>query len=78
MNGQAWTATLLGALIGAAMGYAFFTDGGRGMRRRLEPKVDDISREVKSFRRMLEKAANVASEGYQLLSEAMAEPRFRG
>jgi len=77
-DAQTWTATLLGALIGAALGYLFFTEGGRGLRHSLEPRVDDFSREVKSFRRTVEKAASVASDGYQLLNEAMGQHRFRG
>jgi len=58
----------------------FFTDNGRVMRRQLEPAIDDISRELASFRGTLTRALSVANEGWKVLNEALGEegaaPRF--
>ena len=66
-------AAVLGGVIGGVAGYLFFTEQGRTFRRDLEPAIDDFARELQSFRRMIEKAATVASEGLKLLNDAMAE-----
>ncbi len=72
-NSRTVVAAVLGGVIGGVAGYLFFTEQGRAFRRDLEPAIDDFARELKSFRRTLEKAATVASEGLKLLNEAMAE-----
>ena len=72
-NSQAIAATVAGALIGGFAGYLFFTEQGRALRRRLEPGLDDIARELNSFRHTVQKAAGVANEGWKLLNEALAE-----
>ena len=58
-------ATLAGAVIGGIVGYLFFTERGREVRRQVEPALDDIARELNSFRHTLRKAAGVAGEGWQ-------------
>jgi len=72
-NSRALIATLAGAAIGGVAGYLFFTDHGRSVRRQFEPTLDDIARELNSFRHTVEKAVGVASEGWKLLNEAMGE-----
>jgi gas vesicle protein len=74
MDNRAWAATVTGAVIGAAAGYLFFTDRGRALRRQFEPALDDIARELISFRATVQKAAGVANEGWKLLNEALGEP----
>ncbi len=71
---RAVTATILGAIVGGAAGYLFFTDHGRSLRRQIEPALEDISRELNSFRITVQKATGVANEGWKLLNEALAEP----
>jgi hypothetical protein len=66
-------ATLVGALIGGAAGYLFFSEHGRGFRRSLEPALDDLARELSSFRGTVQRATSVASEGWKLLNEALGE-----
>jgi hypothetical protein len=66
-------ATVVGAVIGGMAGYLFFTDRGRTIRRSIEPALDDIVRELNSFRGTIQKAAGVASEGWRLLNDAMGE-----
>jgi hypothetical protein len=70
-------------VIGGVAGYLFFTEEGRRLRRQLEPTLDDLARELNSFRSTVNKAAGVASEGWQLLNDAMGEgsqppPRYPG
>jgi hypothetical protein len=69
-NSQAAVATITGAVLGGIAGYLFFTERGRALRRQLEPALDDCSRELNSFRLTIEKAAEVAQEGWKLLNEA--------
>jgi hypothetical protein len=70
---KAVIATVVGAVIGGAAGYLFFTEQGRQFRRQLEPALDDIARELNSFRGTVQRAANVASEGWKLLNDALGE-----
>jgi gas vesicle protein len=70
---QALAATVVGAIVGGMAGYMFFTDNGRTMRRQLEPALDDISREISSFKGTLNRALGVANEGWKVLNEALGE-----
>jgi hypothetical protein len=84
VDNRAVTATVLGAVIGGVVGYLFFTNHGRSLRRQIEPALEDISRELHSFRATVQKAAGVANEGWRLLNEALGEagqqppPRYPG
>jgi hypothetical protein len=73
VDDRAVSATAVGAVIGGAAGYLFFTDRGRQLRRQLEPALDDIARELNSFRGTVQRAAGVASEGWKLLNDALGE-----
>lgn len=66
-------ATVVGAVIGGAVGYLFFTERGRQLRREMEPALDDVARELNSFRGTVQRAAGVASEGWKLLNDALGE-----
>jgi gas vesicle protein len=70
---QALAATLIGAVLGGAAGYMFFTERGRMLRRQLEPAIDDIARELANFRGTLNRAMGVANEGWKVLNEALGE-----
>jgi hypothetical protein len=72
-NSEIVAATVVGAVIGGIAGYLFFTSHGRALRRQLEPALDDVLRELNSFRSTLGKAAGVASEGWKLLDDAFGE-----
>jgi hypothetical protein len=72
-NSRAMAATLVGAVVGGIAGYLFFTERGRALRRQVEPALEDITRELNSFRGSVQKAADVASEGWKLLNEALGE-----
>ena len=60
---------VVGALVGAAAGYLFFTEGGRGVRDRMEPALDDLRHEFARFQRTFEKVGVMASEGMRAFQE---------
>jgi hypothetical protein len=66
-------ATILGAVGGAVAGYLLFTKQGRTLRRQFEPALEDMARELSSFRTTIVKAAGVANESWRLLNEAFGE-----
>ena len=83
MNDKAVLATVVGAVIGGVAGYLFFTDRGRTLRRQLEPALEDLARELNSFRGTVQRATSVANEGWKLLNDALGEggqqpPRYPG
>jgi gas vesicle protein len=70
---QACVVSCIGAAIGAAAAYLFFTDQGRQLRARLEPALEDFTRELDHFRGTVTKAAGAAGEGWKVLNEALGE-----
>ena len=76
MDNRALAATVAGAVIGGAAGYLFFTDRGRALRRQIEPALDDIARELISFRATVQKAAGVANEGWKIKAGMKAVADF--
>jgi len=71
---------LVGALVGAAASYLFFTERGRDLRDRLDPMVDELRQEFARFQRTFEKVGTMASEGMRVVNEfnaARAESPFR-
>jgi hypothetical protein len=60
---------LVGALVGAAVGYLFFTERGRSVRNRMEPAMDDLRHEFGRFQRTIEKVGEMASEGLRVVQE---------
>ena len=72
-DNQAVAATIVGAVVGAVAGYLFFTERGRAIRRQIEPALEDLARELNSFRGTVHRAAGVATEGWKLLNEVVGE-----
>ena len=60
---------MVGAIIGAAATYLFFTDAGKGVRDRLEPAVDDLRREFTRFQKTIERVGEMANEGLRVVNE---------
>lgn len=60
---------MVGALIGAAASYLFFTDAGKGLRERMEPAVDDLRREFGRFQKTIEKVGEMANDGLRVVNE---------
>jgi gas vesicle protein len=70
---------LVGAVVGAAAAYLFFTERGRRLRERMEPAVDDLRDEFAKFQRTIEKLGAMANEGMRAYNEfnaARAESQF--
>jgi gas vesicle protein len=64
---------MVGAVLGGIAGYLFLTEHGRRLRRSLEPALDDLSRELSSFRATVQRATSLANEGWQLLNDMLAD-----
>ena len=60
---------VVGALIGAAATYLFYTDAGKNLRERLEPAVDDLRREFGRFQKTIEKLGEMANDGLRVVNE---------
>ena len=60
---------LVGALVGAAACYLFFTENGRRMREKIEPAIDDLRHEFGKFQRTIEKVGDMANDGIRLVNE---------
>ena len=71
---------VIGALVGAAASYLFFTQGGKQMRDRFEPAVDDLRREFGRFQ-TVEKLGVMANDGLRVVNEfnaARAQSSYSG
>jgi gas vesicle protein len=72
---------MVGALVGAAACYLFFTEGGRDVRERIEPAVDEMRREFARFQKTIEKVGEMANDGmrmYQEFNAARTQGQFGG
>lgn len=56
------TLALVGAVVGLAVGWLFFSSGGARLRARLEPALDTWGDELRAFRSTLEKAQDAVNE----------------
>ena len=70
---RAFVAAAVGAVAGGIAGYLLFTDRGRELRRRMEPAIEDFARELVQLRGTVNRAMGVASEGWNVLNEALGE-----
>jgi len=64
---------VVGGVAGGIAGYMLFTDRGRGLRRRIEPALEDFAPEVLQLRGTVNRAMNVASQGWNVLNDALGE-----
>ena len=62
-------ATCIGAVAGGVWGWLYLTENGRRVRDQIEPKLDDFMREIHHVRGTVEKARNVANEGWRSLND---------
>lgn len=72
---------VVGAVIGAAATYLFYTDAGKHVRERLEPTVDDLRREFARFQKTIQKLGEMANDGMRVVNEfnaARAQSPFPG
>jgi len=68
---RAVTASVVGAIVGGIAGYMVFTPQGRELRRRIEPALDDLARELNHFKGTLARAGIMANEGWRLMNDMM-------
>lgn len=66
---RVYAGAMMGALVGAAAAYLFFTDRGRVLRDRIEPAVDDVRREFMRFQKTIEKFGDLANDGMRVVNE---------
>lgn len=59
----------IGALVGAAAAYLFFTERGRVLREQIEPAIDDARREFMRFQKTIEKVGELANDGMRVVNE---------
>ena len=72
---------IIGAAVGAAATYLFFTERGQQVRSQLEPAVDDLRREFGRFQKTIEKLGAMANDGIRAVNEfnaARAQSSFSG
>ena len=72
---------VVGALVGAAAAYLFFTDRGKQVLNHLEPAVEDLRREFARFQSTVEKLGEMANSGISAVNEfnaARAQSSFGG
>lgn len=61
--------TMLGAVVGGVWGWLYLTKGGARVRTQIEPKLDDLIRELGNVRGTVDKAKLAANEGWRSLNE---------
>jgi gas vesicle protein len=60
---------VVGALVGGAASYLFFTERGQVLRDRLEPAVEDLRREFTRFQGTIEQVGRMANDGMRVVQE---------
>ena len=60
---------LIGAVVGAAASYLFFTERGRVLRDRIEPTFAELEREFERFRGTIQQVGRMAGEGARVVQE---------
>ena len=68
---RVFLSTALGAALGAAAGYLYLTEGGRRLRSRIDPKLDEAMHEIRRLRSTVSKLRVVASEGVAAVAGVM-------
>lgn len=70
---QVAVASLVGAGVGALLGYLYLTDSGRRVRDQIEPWFDDLIGEIRRWRNAVEKAREASNEAWRSLDELTGE-----
>jgi hypothetical protein len=69
--------TTIGAVVGAAASYLFFTERGIALRRQILPAFDEFEHELNHFLGTLARTAAIAGEGWKLLNDGFGENAAR-
>jgi hypothetical protein len=70
---RALAVTVVGAVIGGLAGFLFCTTQGRALLQRIEPALEDLSRELSGFGQTIIGTMNIAGETWNLLKEALSD-----
>ena len=75
------TAVLLGltagAIVGGVAGWLYLTEGGRRVRERLEPQIDQIAERAGVLRDSALRAQRAAAESWRSVQEVAVRPPAR-
>jgi hypothetical protein len=61
---------IVGAVVGGAAGFLLLTERGRAIARELEPRADELARDLATLQRTAVRAAAAAKEGWRALHDA--------
>jgi hypothetical protein len=64
-----------GAAVGGLAGYLFLTDAGRRLRQDLEPRLDELVRDLASLQATVGRAREAASQSWRTIREATGSDR---
>ena len=67
---------IAGAGLGAVAGFLLLTERGRAMRRELEPRIEELTRELAALQRTATRAAAAAQDGWRALNDAAARQQW--
>jgi hypothetical protein len=70
--------SIVGAAIGGAAGFLLLTERGRAIAREIEPRVDELTRDIDALQRAGARAFAAAREGWRALHETAARPEWTG
>jgi hypothetical protein len=65
-------ATVIGAAVGAIVGYLVFTERGQQFRRHLQPQIEGLLDEALKLQTTVERMSTAASDTWQSVSSALA------
>ena len=60
---------VVGAALGAAAGYLLLTDAGRQLRKDLEPRLDELSRDLVSLQQTIVRTRDAATQSWRAITE---------
>ncbi|MBI1874684.1 MAG: hypothetical protein HYS05_12495 [Acidobacteria bacterium] len=66
-------AAVVGAVVGAAVGWIYTTASGQRFREEAEPRLDHLRTELTRLRRTVRKASAVASESWDSINELVGD-----
>ncbi|MGE5834222.1 MAG: YtxH domain-containing protein [Acidobacteriota bacterium] len=69
------TGALVGGLIGAALGYLFFTESGRRARHEFEPRMDALIAELRRARGAAARTIDAAGQSWRSVRQLQSDIR---
>jgi gas vesicle protein len=66
-------AATIGAVVGGVAGYLIFTEGGRGLRQRVVPALEEFADELLSVKTSALKLTDAASETWKVVDDLFGD-----